>query len=268
MYLPIASHPTNVQGWLAAATVVRRHGGEAQNVIIDITDPLSETCTDTAILRNIDGFLHSHGYDTLIGVANTIFPQSVLRRHGPEEFYDVYRDRLLPRMKSMTRDWGRYFERLIVWKRLNGRKVETINPLKDLIRFMKTQIESQKTYRNVYELTIYDPTRDAGKVSNRQCMSFLSFKLTNENKLLLTVMYRNHAYIARALGNFIGLGRLMAFVANQSGAQVGSLTCISTHAWIDSGKRIRREQPIGWTQSEAHQLLDDCLKLNDLEKAA
>ena len=268
MYLPIASQPTAVQGWLAATTTVRNHGGEAQNVIVDIADPLSETCTDTAILNHVDGFLSSHGNDTINGVANTIFPQSVLRRHGPEEFYNVYRDRLLPRMKSMTRDWGRYFERLIAWKRLKGRNVEIINPLNDLVLFMKAQIESDKTYRNVYELTVYDPTRDAGKVSNRQCMSFLSFKLTRKNELLLTVMYRNHAYIARALGNYIGLGRLMAFVASQSGAKVGSLTCISTHALIDSGRRNRRQQPIGWTKSEAHQLLDHCMALNDFERAA
>ena len=267
MYLPIDSQPTNVQGWLAAATAVRGQGDEAYNVIIDIADPISETITDKVILREVNAFLGAHGHDALSGVANTIFPQSVLRRHGPEAFYSVYCKTILPRMKSMTRDWGRYFERLTIWNKVEGAHIRTINPLKDLVHFMKTQIDSDRTYRNVYELTVYDPTRDAGKVSNRQCMSFLSFKLTRENELLLTVMYRNHAYIARALGNFIGLGRLMAFVADQSGAKVGSLTCISTHAWIDSGKRKRRDQPMGWSRNEAHALLDHCLKINTLERA-
>ena len=110
-------------------------------------------------------------------------------------------------------------------------------------------------YRNVYEMTVFDPTRDAGKVANRQCLSFLSFKLDNENRLMLTVMYRNHAYIARGLGNFIGLGRLQKFVADQSGAQMGSLTCVSTHAEIEHGG--------GWTRSEANALLDTCCRLTD-----
>ena len=71
---------------------------------------------------------------------------------------------------------------------------------------MRDQIASDRTYRNAYEMTIYDPARDAGKVSNRQCLSFLSFKLTHDKALLLTVMYRNHAYVARGLGNFLGSG--------------------------------------------------------------
>ena len=87
-------------------------------------------------------------------------------------------------MKQMTHDWGRYFERMTAWKKVKGKDVTIINPLDDLIRFMRDQIESERTYRNAYEMTIYDPARDAGKVSNRQCLSFLSFKLTRNKELL------------------------------------------------------------------------------------
>lgn len=239
MYLPIDPQPTNAQAWLAAASAVQARGGEAHNVVIDIADPLGEGEMDAALIREVDSFLRAHHRNTLSGVANTIFPQSTLDRHGPEAFYGVYRETVLPRMKRMTRDWGRYFDRLTAWKRIEGTKVRVINPLDDLVQFMRTQLQSDRTYRNAYEMTIYDPARDAGKVSNRQCLSFLSFKLTDENQLLLTVVYRNHAYIARGLGNFIGLGRLQAFVAAQSGAGMGSLTCISTHAEIDHGKITR-----------------------------
>ena len=268
MYMPIEPQETSVQGWLSAAAAVQKLGGEAHNVIIDIADPLTETSTDAAIIREVDAFLRSRHANTLTGVANTIFPQSLLARHGPDAFYDVYLDTVLPRMKKMTRDWGRYFDRLTSWPKIYGSQVKTINPLEDLVRFMRTQIESGRTYRNVYEMTVYDPTRDAGKVSNRQCLSFLSFKLTQENRLLLTVMYRNHAYIARGLGNFIGLGRLMAFIADQSGAAMGSLTCISTHAFIDHGKSQRDNITIGWTRGEATALLERCQSINDSIKAA
>jgi hypothetical protein len=116
-------------------------------------------------------------------------------------------------------------------------------------------------------MTIYDPARDAGKVSNRQCLSFLSFKLTDVNALLLTVMYRNHAYVARGLGNFLGLGRLQAFVAVQSGATIGSLTCISTHAMIDAGKRTHNGVVEGWTATEANALITQCRGLVQCSKA-
>jgi hypothetical protein len=56
--------------------------------------------------------------NSLSGVADTIFPQSTLQRHGPVDFYQMYRERLLPRMKKMTRDWGRYFDRLAEWPKV------------------------------------------------------------------------------------------------------------------------------------------------------
>jgi hypothetical protein len=261
MYIPIAPQPTNARAWLAAATAVRQRGDEAHNIIIDIADPLAQAGPDPTIISTVDRFLREHGANTVTGVSNTIFPQSTLARHGPEEFYEIYRERILPRMKRMTRDWGRYFDRLTQWKKIQGNTITTINPLDDLIRFMREQIASNRTYRNVYEMTVFDPTRDARKVSNRQCLSFLSFKLTNDNQLMLTVMYRNHAYIARGLGNFIGLGRLQAFVAHQAGARVGSLTCISTHATIDHGRSNHDGQTEGWTLTEAHALLDTCQAL-------
>jgi thymidylate synthase len=230
--------------------------------VIDIADPVAETDIDIEIIRAVDHFLRDHRANTLSSVANTIFPQSTLDRHGPDDFYRVYREQVLPRMKRMTRDWGRYFDRLTCWKKVQGNQVSVINPLDDLVRFMRAQVGSDRTYRNTYEMTVYDPARDAGKVSNRQCLSFLSFKLTEENQLLLTVMYRNHAYVARGLGNFIGLGRLQSFVAEQAGATTGSLTCISTHALIDHPRTVKEGRAGGWTHAEAIDLLEKCRALN------
>jgi hypothetical protein len=74
-------------------------------------------------------------------------------------------------------------------------------------------------------------------------------------------MHRNHIYIARGLGNFIGLGRLQAFVAEHAGATLGSLTCISTHAEIDHSTRNRDGLVEGWTRTEANRLIDECRAL-------
>ncbi len=261
MYTPISPQPTNAQAWVAAAAAVQDAGGEAHNVVIDIADPISVSPADHAILTTVDGFLRQHHANTISGVANTIFPQGLLDRHGADGLYAAY-ETVLPRMKQMTRDWGRYFERMTSWKKVvKGQNITIINPLDELIRFMKTQIASDRTYRNTYEMTIYDPTRDAGKISNRQCLSFLSFKLTDDKVLMLTVMYRNHHYVARGLGNFIGLGRLQAFVAAQSGATLGSLTCISTHAEIDAGKKNHGGVVQGWSIGEANDLIRQCRAL-------
>ena len=106
MYLPIEPQVTNVQGWLAAAIAVQEHGGEAHNVIIDIADPLGETHADSAIVREVDMFLQDHHHYTLNTVANTIFPSRLYERHGPDAFYDAYRDRVLPRIRRITEIGG------------------------------------------------------------------------------------------------------------------------------------------------------------------
>lgn len=261
MYLAIPSQqPSNARAWLSAITAINANNGEAHNVIVDIADPLAVSGPDAKILTTVDKFLRDHNVHSLSTIANTIFPQGLLEQHGPENFYSVYEDKVLPRMKKITHDWGRYFERLTIWKKIKGKNVEVINPLADLVGFMKSQIESDRTYRNVYEMTIYDPARDAGKVAGRQCLSFLSFKLSADQTVSLTAVYRNHHYIARTLGNFIGLGDLLAFVAAQSGAKVGSLTCVSTHAEIDAGKKTENGVSHGWTKSEAKTLIETCSK--------
>jgi hypothetical protein len=190
MYMPILPQPTNAQAWLAAASAVQDAGGESYNVVIDIAEPLAVAGLDEAILTAVDQFLREHHVNTLSGVANTIFPQSLLDRHGRDGLYAAYNEVVLPKMKQMTHDWGRYFERLTAWKKVKGKDVVIINPLNDLIRFMRDHINSDRTYRNAYEMTIYDPARDAGKVSNRQCLSFLSFKLTHAQRPRRTTRHR------------------------------------------------------------------------------
>lgn len=261
MYLPIRTQPSNARAWVMAASAVRTAGGRAHNVIIDIADPIGEDDADGAIIKTVDDFLRGHKVFGIASVANTIFPQSLLQRHGPDDFYAVYHDRVLPRMKRITHDWGRYFERLTKWTKVRGNQQTIINPLQDLIIFMRGQIAGDRTFKNVYEMTIYDPTRDAGKISNRQCLSFLSFKLADDNHLCLTAVYRNHSYISRGLGNFIGLGRLQAFVAQQAGAALGSLTCVSTHAEIDHYRKERDGKMEGWTKREADELIRSCVPL-------
>ena len=75
-----------------------------------------------------------------------------------------------------------------------------------------------------------------------QCLSFLSFHVVpgTPRTLLLTAQYRNHYYIEKLLGNLIGLGRLMGFVAAETNSKVGSLTVLSTHAQIDLPKPCTR----------------------------
>jgi thymidylate synthase len=257
MYLPIKTTQTCAAAWLEAVTAVNdSQGHEAQNVIIDVAEPLSQSTADSRVIELVDGFLRGQEAMPLQAVANTIFPQELYKRHGAPKLYDVYGG-VYAHIKKKQGDWGRYFERMIHRPTCDGK---VINPLSDLIAKMHQHVHGGgKTFRNIYELTvsdgtldvpIYDPERDAGPVMNRQCLSFSSFKLDRGNRVMLTALYRNHYYIERLLGNLIGLARLMAFVAQEAGVPVGSLTVISTHAVVDAPNDSRRP--------DVNQLLENC----------
>jgi hypothetical protein len=104
--------------------------------------------------------------------------------------------------------------------------------------------DKSNTSLNKHELSLFDPERDVtGSPYGGQCLSFLSFHLVPgaPRTLLLTAQYRNHYYVEKLLGNLVGLGRLMAFIAAETATKVGALTVVSTHAQIDQPSATRQE---------------------------
>ena len=241
MFLPRLSRPRAAAAWLAASQAVYAlPGREAHHVLIDVDDPVSESDADQAVIAELDSYLGEHSETGFLvrTVANTIFPQSTYEDHGAPEFYDVYINKVFPKLKRSSRDWGRYFERMMAYPGPNGPE----NLLDKLVRKMKRNIEGGSPYRNIYELPIYNPVKDAeGSPRGGQCLSFLSFKLDKDRRILLSAIYRNHYYTEKLLGNIIGLGRLMRFVADETGTTVGPLSILSTHAVVDTGSATKSQ---------------------------
>ena len=67
---------------------------------------------------------------------------------------------------------------------------------------------------------------------------------------MLTVLYRYHYYIEKALGNLLGLSQFLYFVAKETGLGVGPLVCHSTYAVLDTQG--------GWGIGDVKQLVADC----------
>lgn len=249
MYLPLPTAKSCARAWVAAVSAVIDARNEAYNVVIDIDNPSVHDDQDNEVITLVDKFLRKHDENPIITVANTIFPKALLDAHGSPAFYDVYL-RAFDSLSHTTKRWGRYFERMTRHSKCDG---NTYNPLSDLIDKMKGRETKGVRYSSAYELAVYDPMRDGRTFRGGQCLSFLSFKLHPENGLMLTAMYRNHTYVTRCLGNLIGLGRLQSFVAQEVGVKVSSLTCISTHATIDTGE--------GWGMNEAGKLIRRAVKI-------
>jgi hypothetical protein len=237
MYLAIPSQPDCASAWREA---VRRVDAmphqEAYNVLIDVENPYSATVSSHPGMAVVDAFLKQHA-KPVETVANTIFPASLYARHGAPAFFRVFSERVLPKVRRGKRWSGFYFERMIAFPVPAG---EAPNQLWSIIERMRSvSVRSN----NRFELSLFDPARDVdNSVYGGQCLSFLSFKTIpgNPRTLTLTAQYRNHFYTEKLLGNLIGLGRLMSFVAAEANLSIGPLTVLSTHAKVDQPGRTRR----------------------------
>src|SRR5581483_11551767 len=234
MYLPIPPQPDCASAWREAVRCVDAQPGHtAYNVIIDVADPTANANRQDPRVAVVDDFLS--GCDKSVEtVANTIFPAGLYYRHGAPAFFDVFRDKVLKKVRRSERWSGYYFERMMNYPVPAG---EPPNQLWDIVGRMRSK---QVRALNKFELSLFDPVRDVDNSPyGGQCLSFISFKVIpgTEKTLTLTAMYRNHFYIEKLLGNLIGLGRLMDFVAHEASLKVGALTVISTHAEIDQPRR-------------------------------
>ena len=236
MYLPVPPQPDCASAWRAAfGAVDAKSGHAAYNVIVDVLDPISNTTRQDARIVTVDDFLASCD-KSLETIANTIFPAGLYHRYGAPAFFDIFRDNVLKKVRRTDRWSGYYFERMMQYPVLTG---EPRNQLWNIVERIRDQ---RVRALNKFELSLFDPVRDVDNSPyGGQCLSFLSFKIIPGAKktLSLTAIYRNHFYVEKLLGNLIGLGRLMEFVARESDLKVGELTVISTHAEIDhpGGKR-------------------------------
>ena len=242
MYLPIPPQPDCASAWLEAVRPVDdQPGHEAHNVVIDVVNPTAGATTQHPIVAQVNDLLVAHE-KSIEAIANTIFPWALYERFGMPAFINAFHTRVLPKVRTNKRWSGYYFERMTALP--VPRREE---PVDQLSRMISRINDKNNSSLNKHEVSLFDPDRDVtASPYGGQCLSFLSFHLTardaNATKtLLLTAQYRNHFYIEKLLGNLIGLGRLMAFVAAETNTKVGALTVISTHAEVDTLKVGGRE---------------------------
>lgn len=222
--------------WIRAIDYLLKQGRhECYNLLVEITNPLTES---EEINNSLNRVLEARGNQCIETVANTIFPNELyLNSDNREVFYSKYFSivKRLRKIHSKNR-YGIYFERLVLWP---VSKEKTINQIENIIKRLIQQKQIGHPLRVVYEASIIHPILDAivytPGLDNKYgfpCLSFLSFKL-EENKLNLTAVYRNHYFVERAYGNYLGLARLLRFVSQETDCEVGNLCVLSTHGELD-----------------------------------
>ena len=222
------------RGWSEAiAALLEARDHELVNLSVSIRAPLVEC---TAVTARLDAFLEqqrlrnrSTAVPAVVTVANTIFPAALYRPARADARPRLYeaRRRVAQRRRRFHRRGETYFDRLIDYPS----REEPINQLERVIEQLGSARANGIQNGSLYELAIFEAKRDA-RPQGFPCLSHISLSLV-AGTIHMTALYRNHYFLRRAYGNYMGLGRLLGFIARESGYEAGELLCVSSHAILD-----------------------------------
>jgi len=253
--------------WVEGLDRLLAAGGEAVNLTVVIGDPTTEV---PAVRAVVDAFIDERrrarrGVERVSTVANTIFPESLyIQRLGEAAEAHLYEMERRGRAVNRRRNsYGTYFERMVAWPvwPSKGRAVETFNQLDQAVTRLRSLRERGIHRGNQFEIGLASPAEHGIAmpvvVPGRDtltmgfpCLSHVSLSL-HDRAVHMTAIYRNHDFIKRAYGNYVGLGRLLRFVAQQSGWPIGELECVSASAEAVRGGA-------GFARGAVTELLEAC----------
>jgi len=211
------------EAWNAAVKFILKNGS-GENLIVHIVDPTSTEDKKIEILNP-----KQNNGDNIYDVINTIFPYKFWSRNEWDSRIDFYRSYLAIHNKSRKKRWGTYFQRLISFGEAE------INQLENIINAIATR---RTNYSSAYTLHITSCIADSNtKIMGGPCLQYVQI-IPNNSSINLVAVYRNHDYFNKALGNFVGLTRLLTFVCINTNKQPGSVTCHSVHYYIANKKAV------------------------------
>lgn len=194
------------------------------NLIVQITNPDTFDIED---VREFNEFYRSISVPSPKIVASTIFPQGMYKSAGSrDELYRKYESRLYPKAKYGR--WGTYFERMINYRHNST----SINQLENIISKINSRAIDQKAAYTIY---IQYPGNETTRIMGAPCLNYLAIQI-KAGQIGALAVYRNHDFLTRAFGNYLGLCNLIKFLSLETENEVGMLTCISSHAYVDNKK--------------------------------
>jgi hypothetical protein len=224
-------------------------------VNFNVAFPAGGGLEDEKIVGEIDAFLEAHDQRSegerlrVTTVANTIFPSALYHPHlgdiAAARLYENY-ELSMRAHRRRGADKDTYFNRLMAYpvtgdshNALDGKLASdgAFNQLEYHVERLRKQREAGHL-SSAYELGISHPAdaelRVQAPLKDKQmmgfpCLSHVSLTLVDDH-VHMTATYRNQAFITRAYGNYLGLARLLRFVAHESGSQPGEVEVVATHA--------------------------------------
>ena len=216
------NNPSNA--WFTAKDYILGQSNlECNNLIVHFKFPL-QLCD--SIHNSYSNFCMDNNLNEPNKVAATIFPKRtyhILNRDRQKLYKKYHRIH-----KVVKGTWGSYFQQMIGWKDSGGK---VINQIEEIINMMN---DRDRTYKTSYMIQISNPIRHFGWPRGLPCLQKVFVQLDGPSrKMSLLSVYRNHDFGEKAYGNYMGLGHLLEFLAYETGFEIGEVTCVSSHAFID-----------------------------------
>jgi thymidylate synthase len=224
--------PGAVEAWRLAAELLVNEG-DRFNLAVHITDTDSLNEADVARYdhRHVDPAIRKSIYD----VANTIFPSNSRFHTGNLEQFFTHYQRVYERGQRLhPTAWGVYFLRLIYFG------PEGKNQLAGIIHALADWNCRPKA---AFVVHLSSAALDTPRPLGAPCWQYGQFVRSENDKLSLIAVYRSQDYFQKALGNFVGLIRLLRFVCQRANMEMGTLTCLSTFATLQN-KKVKTRQLI------------------------
>jgi len=193
---------------------------EISPLLVSITgfDENGNSPEDRRLRVELDSLLRSKGKFDTDSVAFSIFPQEIWELAAPDRhlFYKLAMDSF-PEFQEVNRHAngrGMYWERLIAFgsgEKYNGNQLEFI-----LESYLSARAEGRSVRRSLLQAATFDPDRDHNPNPRLHfpCLQQVSFAPTSEG-LVTNAFYATQQLFYKAYGNFLGLGRLGAFMARE-----------------------------------------------------
>jgi thymidylate synthase len=213
-----------IEAWSGAANLLLREG-DRFNLNVHVTDPASSNEADVA------RFCHTRVLPTVsksvYDVANTIFPAASVLHSG-----DLNQKVYARGQRRHPQAWGTYFLRLVSF----GKGKE--NQLRKVIDALATW---KSRPRAAFVVHLSSTELDNPRPLGAPCWQYAQFIRNGDDVLSLSAVYRSHDYFQKALGNFVGLTRLLRFVCDHSRMKPGTLTCLSMYASLQNQQAKTRQ---------------------------
>ena len=216
----IVARTSTIDAWHDAAELLTMNG-DRFNLCVHVEQPAGLIEAD---VRRYDPRRVDRSAKSVYDVANTIFPSdSAFHGSSVDDFFNHFIPVYVRGQRRYRSVWGTYFLRLAQFGNAGRNQLRTVI---DAITNWKSRP------RAAFVVHLSSPEFDRPRTMGAPCWQYAEFTRTDTNTLSLTAAYRSHDYFLKALGNFVGLTRLLKFVCRHTSMTEGTLTCLSVYAHL------------------------------------